>query len=161
MKRDAAGVRLQVRIEAEFQQQFHSFESRLRRPLESDAFDPADTCSRLQGADVQQCVDFRVRAVRQKEFHQLDVARLGGPQKSSRAVFIQPLIRENGPGFRAVLHASVDVGALGDEQLDEIEVIHIRFTDRVVAVLDVAVVRREIQGRPSALVGKVRIGAAV
>ena len=48
-----------------------------------------------------------------------------------------------------------------EQELDELEMIQVRFRHRIVAAFDVAIVGREIQGRPAALVGDVGVGAAL
>ena len=50
---------------------------------------------------------------------------------------------------------------LVDEQLDEVEVIHVRSAHRIVAGFDVAVVGGEVERTPAAVVGEIRIGAVV
>ena len=57
--------------------------------------------------------------------------------------------------------AGVHVGALVDQQRDELQVIHVALADRIVAGLDVAVVGRQVERHPVALVAEVRIGAVV
>ena len=103
----------------------------------------------------------RIGAVRQQQLHQLEIARLGGPDERRRARFEEPLIREDRPLQRVFLHPRVDVGALRQQELDELQVVHVRLGHRVVAALDVAVVGREVQRRPAALVGEVHVGAAL
>ena len=55
----------------------------------------------------------------------------------------------------------VDVGALVDQLLDEVQVIHVRLAQGVIAAFDIAVVDRNIQRRPGALVDDVGVGAMV
>ena len=47
------------------------------------------------------------------------------------------------------------------QQLDEVQMIHVGLADRIIAGFDVAIVGREIERRPAALVGEIRIGAVV
>ena len=114
---------------------------------------PAATCS---GVTPSVGGDLRIGAVRQQQLHQRDVARLRRAQERRRAVLVQPLVREDRARLGAVLHAGVDVGALVEQQLDELQVVHVALADRIVAAFDVAVVGREVQRRPAALVGEVR-----
>ena len=62
---------------------------------------------------------------------------------------------------RVVLDAAVWVRSAIQKDLDEIEMIHVRLRHRIVATLDITVVRRQIEGRPAALVGDVHVGAAL
>ena len=119
---------------------------------------PAATCKRghAEGGG-----DLRVGAASQQQLHEIEIAGLRRAKKRGRAVLVEPLVREDGADLGAVLGARVDVGALVEEQPDELEVVHVAPADGVVAVLDVAVVGREVQRRPSALVGEVRVGAVL
>ena len=119
---------------------------------------PAATCSAVTSSVRR---DLRIGAVREQQLHQDDVARLRGAQERRRAVLVEPLVREHRARLRAVLHARVDVGALVEQELDELQVVHVALADRIVARLDVAVVGGEIERRPAALVGEVRIGAVL
>src|SRR6267142_5327135 len=94
----------------------------------------------------------------QQKFHQLDVAGLGRPEERRRAVLIEPLVRKDRPHFGAVLYAGIDIGALVEKQLDEIQMVHITLADRIIPGLDIAVIGREIERCPSACVDEVRIG---
>ena len=62
------------------------------------------------------------------------------------------MVRKHGPCFRAVLDSRVHIGAFVDQQLDEVEVIHVALAHRVIAVFDVAVVRGKVQRSPPAFV---------
>ncbi len=115
-------------------------------------------------------VDLRIRAMLQQQFHQLDVARLRRAQERRRAVFEQPLHGEVGAGLGAIAgafirrrfrsaDARVHVRALGDQQLDEIQVIHVGRPHRIIAAFDVAIIGGQIERRPSAIVRSVRICA--
>ena len=119
---------------------------------------PAATCSAVTPSVG---LDLRIGAAREQQLHQHDVARLRRAQKRRRAVLVEPLVGEHRARLGAVLHARVHVGALVEQQLDEVEVIHVALADRIIAVLDVAVVGREIERHPAAFVGEVRIGAVV
>ena len=69
-------------------------------------------------------------------------------------------MREHGSRLRARAHARVRIGAFRQQQLDVLEVVHVGLASRIVAALDVAVVRRDVQRAPAAFVLDVRIGAA-
>ena len=158
---DTTGVGLRIRILTQVQQQLHGFQCVLLRPFVGNPLDPADSSSDLQRRHPQGRRDFRVRAAGQQKFHQGDVAGLGGAQERRRAVFIEPLVREDRSSFRAVLHPRVHVGALVQKELDELQMVHVALADRIIPGLDVTVVGREIERDPSAFVGEVRIGAVV
>ncbi len=95
---------------------------------------------------------------------------MGRPQERRRAVFEQPLHREDGPRLCAVALAFlfgrslpadpyIHVRALIDQQLDEVEVVHVGRAHGIVAAFDVSVIGREIKRRPAAVVGEIRIRA--
>ncbi len=96
----------------------------------------------------------------------------GGP------VFKQPLHGEVGARFGGIAdallrgvggggigtgsaHADVRVRALGEQELNELQVIDVRFRGRIVADFDVAVIRRDVERIPATVVLEVRIRAAV
>ena len=97
----------------------------------------------------------------QQKLHQHDVAGLRGAQESRRAVFIQPLVGEDRAGLRAVLHPGIHVGAFVQKELDEIQMIHVGFADRIISGFNIAVVGGEIERRPPAFVGEIHIGAVL
>src|SRR6185312_170163 len=77
------------------------------------------------------------------------------------AVFVQPLVREDGASLGGIFHAGVYVGAFVEEDLDVIEMVHVRLADRVIARLDVAVVGGKVKVRPAAFVREIDVGAVV
>jgi len=77
------------------------------------------------------------------------------------AVFEEPLHREDGAGQRVLADGGVRIGLLVEQQLDELERVHVTLGDRIIAAFDVAVVGGDVEGRPSAAVGQVRIRAAL
>src|SRR4051794_31334298 len=97
----------------------------------------------------------------QQKFHQYDIAGLRRSQERRRAVFVEPLIGEYCPRFRTVLDASVNVGALVEQQLDEFEMIEIALANRIIAGFNVSIIGGQIQWDPAAFVGKIRIGAVI
>ena len=58
-------------------------------------------------------------------------------------------------------HADVYIGVLGQQQLDEVQMVHVGLADRIVAALDVAVIGGQVQRRPAAVILDIRIGAVV
>jgi len=54
------------------------------------------------------------------------------------------LIGEHRPGFGAVLDTGVHFSAFIQQQLDEIEMVHVALANRIIAVLDIAVVRSDV-----------------
>jgi hypothetical protein len=103
----------------------------------------------------------RVRAVVEQQPHQRQVAGLRSTQERSGTFLEQPLMRKDRPGLGARLHPRVHVGAVGKQQLDELEVIHIGPAGRIVAAFDIAVVGCNVQRRPAAQVGDVRVRAVL
>ena len=93
--------------------------------------------------------------------HQREVARLRGAQERGRAVLVQPLVREHGACLGARVHARVHVGSAVDQLLDDLEMVHVGLARRIIAALDVAIVRRDVERAPAALVLNPRIGAAL
>jgi len=94
-----------------------------------------------------------------QQLQQLRITRLRRAHERRGAILEEPLHREDGARQRVVLDLFVRVGTLLEHQRDDVEVIHVRLGDRIVATFDVAVIGRQIERRPAALVGDVRIGA--
>ena len=67
------------------------------------------------------------------------------------------MVCKHGARFRAVFDSSVHIGAFVDQELDEVEMIHIALGHRVIAVFDVAIVGRKVQRSPSTFVHEIRI----
>ena len=116
--------------------------------------------------------DFWIRTVFQQQLHQGDIAGLRRAQEGRRAVFEQPLHGEIISRLGAIANAfrrrrfhSADSGVhlrtLGQEQLDVVQMVHIRRAHRIVAAFNIAVISRKIQGRPAAAIRDVRIRAVI
>ena len=115
----------------------------------------------MQRRHAQRRRDLRICAAGQQQLHQHEIARLRCPQERGRAVLVEPLVGEHRPDLGAVFHPGIDVGALVEEQPDEIQVIHVAAADRIIAVLDVAVIGGQVERGPPARVREVRVGALV
>src|SRR5690606_10448489 len=85
--------------------------------------------------------------------------------KRRRTLLVQPLVREDRARLRARAtrpaavqrQTQVRIRAVLEQQLDVLQVIHVRLARRIVPALDVAVVRRNVQRVPAVLVRNVRI----
>src|SRR6202007_2948544 len=71
----------------------------------------------------------------------------------------EPLHRKNGSAQRVVPGAGVGLGAVIEQDLDELEVVHVRQGHRKVAAFNVPVIRGQIKRRPCSLVGEVYVGS--
>ena len=131
------------------------------RRLVRDAFDPADSSGGRQGGVAVIRRDLRISAVREQQSQELEVARLRGAYERRGAGLVEPLHREDRSAERVFLDPQIRVGALRQQQLDELEVVHVRLRHRIVATFDVAVVGRQVQRIPAALVGEIGIGPAL
>ena len=92
----------------------------------------------------------------QQQLHHGHIPGLSSAQEWRSAVLIEPLHGEDGSSFGTVPFAAlgsgvnatdarVHVGAVVEQQLDELQVIHVRLSHRVVPALNVAVVDRDVQ----------------
>src|ERR1019366_168053 len=119
------------------------------------AFDPANACCDRKRGVIVLGGNLWIGTLREQELHEFHIARLRGAQERCGVAFAFL-----GRRLHAA-NAAVDVRALGDQQFDEVEVIHVGLADRVVAGFYVAIVGGEIERIPAALVGQIRIGAVV
>ena len=97
----------------------------------------------------------------EKELHKLQVTRLGGPHESRCTGLEKPLHGENRPGQCVVLDSGVRIGPMLQKDLDVFQMIHIRFGYWIITTFDVAVIGRQVQRRPAALIGDVHVGAVL
>jgi hypothetical protein len=150
-----------VRIEAEIQQQLHRLDVLLGGTLVRHAFDPADARGGSQRGVAEIADELRIGPVGEQQPHQRGVARLGGAHEGRDPGLLEPLHREDRPGQRVLFGARVRIGAMVQQDLDVVEVIHVRLGHRIITAFDVAVVGGKVQRRPPALVGEIHIGAPI
>ena len=82
-------------------------------------------------------------------------------RKAVAPFLIQPLVGENRTGLGAVFHPGIHIGALVQKELDEIQMIHVALTHRIIPGFDIAIVGGKIERRPPAFVGEIHVGAVV
>ena len=148
-----------VRIQSQTEQPSDDLQILLRGSLVGDPFHPADARRNRECRVAIVGRDGGIGPVLQQELHQLHIARLRGSDERRRAGFEEPLHREDCPTQGIVADADVRVRSALQQDLDELQVVHVRPRYRIVAALDIAVVGREIERGPAALVGQVDIGA--
>jgi hypothetical protein len=102
MQRRAAFVVGDVGIDAEIEAHLDGLDVFLRRPFERHAFHPANARCDRKRRHIVRGENLRIGAVREQQFHQLDIARLRRAQKRCCAVFEQPLHGEVGSRLGAV-----------------------------------------------------------
>src|SRR5262245_6748370 len=127
--------------------------------LISNTLNPTDSCRGRQCSVTEICGYRRVRAMDEKQLQKFDVARLSGADKRCCARLEEPLHRENRTCERIVLAAEVWIGPMIQENPDQIEMIHVRLWYREVSAFDFAVICRQIQWSPSALVRQIHVCA--
>ena len=130
------------------------------RTLVGDAFDPADAaaCGERVVADASSPPSDRRSYLSSSFISSVSLdcaARMNGVAPSSKNHCIVKMVRVS------VLSLTFVFGfaPFSSSSRDDVEVIHVRLGNRIVAALDVAVVGRQIERRPAALVGDVGIGA--
>ena len=80
----------------------------------------------------------------EKQLQEFDVAGLSGADKRCCACLEKPLHRENRTCKRIVFAAEDWIGAMIQENPNQIEMVHVRLWYREVSSFDVAVIRRQI-----------------
>src|SRR5213078_889104 len=88
-----------------------------------------------------------IRTMSEEKLHEFGVARLCGPDKRRSTGLKKPLHRENGSSERVVLHSHVGVCSMVEQELDVLEIVHVRLRNRKIAAFDIAVVDGEIKRR--------------
>src|SRR5262245_28248236 len=127
--------------------------------LISNTLDPADSCRGRERSVTEIGGDPRICAMGNKQLQQFDVAGLSCADKGCCACLEKPLHRENRTCERIVFAAEVWIGPMIQQNPDQIEMIHVRLWYREVTPFDVAVICRQIQWSPPALVRQVHIRA--
>ena len=124
-----------------------------------DAFDPSDSRAGRESRIAVIRDRHRIGAVREKKFHERQVAGLGCADERCCAGVKEPLHRKNGPAQGVVFCTSIRRSAMIKQNFDELEVIHVWFGYRKIAAFDISVICGQVKRCPCSVVCKVHIGA--